>query len=105
MENDPSRKDITNRVAFCIHVLDIDDLWCNKAWGATPDEQIFLFLSMGGKPKIANSKILRIILSKNYILWLEVAMDYFVFRKMAKPLQDIKHYLFYLLSLKLFTAP
>lgn len=105
MENDASREDIANRVTFGIHVLDIDDLWCNKARSATSDEQILLFLSVGRQSKIANRKILRIILPKNYILGLEVAVDYFVFRKMPQSFQNITHYLLYLLSLKFFTTP
>lgn len=99
MENDSSWEDITYWITLGAHVLDINDFRGNEARCTTSDKQILLLLCMCGKSEIANGKILRIVVSEDNILGLEVTVDYFMFGEMGKGLEYILHNLLYLLDL------
>ena len=48
MEDDSSRKDITDGITFGSHIFDVDDFRGNETWSATSNKQILLLICMGG---------------------------------------------------------
>ena len=70
MKDDPSRKDITNRLTFSAHIPNIDDLRSHKTRCATSHKQVFLLISISSQSEITDSSFPRFLLFEHDVLWL-----------------------------------
>lgn len=75
MKNKPCREDITDGIAFCRHISNINDLRCNKTRCSTTHKQVFFLFCKSSKPKITNNKIIRPLLSKHNIFGFQITMN------------------------------
>lgn len=75
MENNPSRKDIADRLAFSGHISNVDDFWSHEPWSATPYKQVIFFMGIGSQAEIADGYFPRISSFEEYVFRLKVSMD------------------------------
>jgi hypothetical protein len=75
MENDSSRKNITDSLTLKRHVPDVDNFGSHKTRSATPDKKILFLISICSKPKVTNRNFQRIPSSKHDIFRFKVSMN------------------------------
>ncbi len=64
VEDKTQTEQVTDRVVFGFHVLDIDDFWSNVAWGSASDEEILANVGEFGETEVSDNAIVVSFLSE-----------------------------------------
>ena len=89
VKDNSRRKNVANWLAFGGHVLDVDDLGCDKAWSATSYEQVFAFVGISCESEITDSQFKAIFVLEHNVLRLEVTMNDALLVKVIKSHQNL----------------
>ena len=68
VKDESSREHITDRIAFGLHVTNVDDLWSNVTGCATPNEEVFWFVSPSCQTEVSNHRFTTSIAPKHNVL-------------------------------------
>lgn len=75
MEDDSRREDIADRVAFGLHILDVDDLGSHESWGSASHKKVFLFFSVGSQSEITDADFEAVLPFEHDIFGFEVSVN------------------------------
>ena len=104
VEDDASRKDVADGIAFGAHIPNVDDLGSHEARCAAPDKKILLLVGVGGQAEVADGSFPALLFLEHDVLGLQVSMDYSILGQVGQSSEDILYYLFCIVVLDLYSA-
>jgi hypothetical protein len=90
IENAAHTEDITDRQRFGIHILDIDDLWCDIARCSASNKKVLGLIGNGGESKINYNGLF----TDDDIIRFKITMYDIFTSHLAETTEDTLHYEF-----------